>query len=71
MAENNTSTEAAEMSTLRDRGSKKAAEEVEHRESMPVDKLNYPEVSAGSGASAVREGAQAKVVHNVCLIFKY
>ncbi|EPE10840.1 mfs lactose transporter [Ophiostoma piceae UAMH 11346] len=62
MAENKT--EAAELSTLRDRSTKKMVEVIEHSQGTPMDKMHYPEVSAGTGESAVREGAQAKTVHN-------
>ncbi|CAK7230739.1 hypothetical protein SBRCBS47491_007689 [Sporothrix bragantina] len=50
----------------KDAGSPKAQtlETMEERQSTPPEKNHYPEVSAGSGASAVREGAKAKVVHN-------
>ncbi|CAK7199150.1 hypothetical protein SEUCBS139899_001822 [Sporothrix eucalyptigena] len=44
--------------------SAKVVETTEERLVTPPEKNHYPEVSAGSGASAVREGAKAKVVHN-------
>ncbi|OAA56239.1 General substrate transporter [Niveomyces insectorum RCEF 264] len=45
-------------------GTGKVEETLEERQSTPSEKPHYPEVSAGSGASAVLAGAQAKVVHN-------
>ncbi len=48
------------------KGRPATGDEIEHQSGV-LEKIHYPEVSAGSGGTAAREGAQAKMVHNVSM----